>query len=202
MLDYSYIFNEDSLPAENEVMGFFKETLLTYSYFFNLENKIFQLWTKEYIDALSEYLLTCPQPIIEVGAGKGLLSYYLRKKGVPILATDDNSWNLIKENKYDVKVLDYKAAIKKYKPETVIVSWMLLDADWTPFFREMNIKEYILIGEGPGGCTGSPSVFDTHPGYSETAILQKITHFCRSDFHSGSMGFSPHTFTTSFKRKL
>ena len=96
------------------------------------------------------------------GAGKGLLSHHLQKKGIQIRATDDDSWKLIKENNYNVEIIDYKTAIKKYKPKTVIVSWMLLGVDWTPFFREMNVKEYIIIGEGWGGCTGSESVFDSH----------------------------------------
>lgn len=53
--------------------------------------------------------------------------------------------------------MDYKEALKKYKPDIVISSWMPYTEDWTKDFRTFSsVKEYILIGEPDNGCCGHP----------------------------------------------
>ena len=53
-----------------------------------------------------------------------------------------------------------------------------MDTDWTPIFRAWpSVQQYLVIGEGPYGCTGTDAVFDPPtpwqiryvPGFSASA---------------------------------
>lgn len=133
---------------------------------------VFELWTKEYIEAFSDYLIKRaedlggkkekPILILEVGAGNGKLTHFLREQfekkkieNIKIIATDSGEWKI--KAHFPVEILDYKEALKKYKPDIVISSWMPVYEDWTKDFRNcQSVKEYILIGETDGGCCGHP----------------------------------------------
>ncbi len=143
---------------------------------------IFQFWFKEYVDGLAEYLLTRygNQQILEVGAGDGMLSHLLKGRGVNIVATDSGRWKISTDL---IEKLTYKQAIKKYKPVVIIVSWMMLGEDWTPDFRRAkSVQEYIVIGEGEGGCCGQESVFHTHKGWRRyDAFGFDAFNICKTD---------------------
>jgi len=100
--------------------------------------------------------------ILEVGAGNGRLSYFLKQaleKKIPgkfsIVATDSLGRSLIKQD-FAVEKKDAIFAVKENEPDIVIasfVSWMENpENDWTPNSQDVPyIKEYILIGpEGQG----------------------------------------------------
>ena len=122
---------------------------------------VFQLLNVEFIQELANKIKEIdPKIILEVGAGEGLLGKYLSKElEKEVILTDDYSWwekeNTKIKNK-DVIRMDYKSAIKEYNPDFIIVSWIPYKRWWTNQFIECkSVKGYILIGEGPGGCTGS-----------------------------------------------
>lgn len=122
---------------------------------------VFQLLNVEFIQELAKIIKEIdPEVILEVGAGEGLLGKYLSKElENEIILTDDYSWwereNVKIENKYVIR-MDYKTAIKKYNPDFIITSWIPYKRWWTKEFRDCkSVKAYILIGESPGGCTGS-----------------------------------------------
>lgn len=122
---------------------------------------VFQLLDIEFIRELVNKIKEIdPDTILEVGAGEGLLGEYI-SKGLrkEVIMTDDYSWwereNLKITNENIIR-MDYKKAIDTYKPELIIASWIPYEKWWTKDFRECgSVKGYILIGEGPGGCTGS-----------------------------------------------
>lgn len=131
------------------------------------ERFVHQFWTREFVAALARHLRASgAAPVLEVGAGRGDLAGWLRARGVPIVATDDGSW-LDGRRRWPrglpdgVEPLSYEAALARYRPALVLCSWMPLGEDWTPAFRACpSAREYLLIGEGPGGCTGTPASFD------------------------------------------
>jgi hypothetical protein len=99
--------------------------------------------------------------VLEVGAGTGLVAKYLNAVGIKIIATDNYSWYTFKDNWkpfFDVKKLDFKEAIRKYRADYLLLCWPPYD---DPFAREaaelftkLNPSGTIIyIGE-IDGCTG------------------------------------------------
>lgn len=167
--------------------------------------EVFEVWTKEYIEALVSYLeenfgskhiLDRPR-ILEVGAGNGKLTYWLRHY-LPewdIIAIDDASWEWdggeeewenhgVMIDRDIVEEIDYKEALEKYcqdGPVIIICSWMPYEDDWTPDFRRYDdVSAYIMIGESWGGCCGSDSTWHDHPDFDQKD-LELGDQICRTD---------------------
>lgn len=139
------------------------------------KNPIFEIWTKEYIDAFGNYLMEQvekmggtkenPVVILEVGAGNGRLAHFLKEKidklvpdSIKIVACDNYvTWNNMKTSPlFPVENISHKEALQKYKPKIVICSWMPPQSDLTKDFRTVeSVDQYILIGETDYGCCGN-----------------------------------------------
>ncbi len=159
------------------------------------EKPVFEMWTEEYIKEFSTYLLTrlddlgatveTPLTILEVGAGNGKLTYFLRERlnakaagRLKIAATDVQRRGRSSEN---VEELGYVEALEQYKPDIVISSWMPKFYDWTGAFRQMpSVKEYILIGVP--SLTGDNEAWGI---YSDGGFIQNysIEGFRRTELH-------------------
>lgn len=159
------------LPKNREeIMSAFSTFQEWYNFCFDEENPVFEFLNEEFIDRLSDYLAKrieelkgseeSPIIILEVGAGNGRLSHFLRQKlqeKVPgkfkIIAVDSGEWGI--KPVFEVEKMDYREALKKYNPQIIICSWMPYKVDFTGDFRATaSVKEYILIGETDGGCCG------------------------------------------------
>src|SRR5438270_272690 len=71
----------------------------------------------------------------------------------------------------DIEPLPYTTALARYQPGIVLCAWMPLGEDWTPAFRTCaSVTDYILIGEGPGGCTGTPESFAAPPPWRRASL--------------------------------
>lgn len=122
---------------------------------------IFELYTEEMVSALAVYLssrlqeitelrasrLTKPLTMLEVGAGDGRLSHYLRGRlppGVCVIATDAK---LRSQSACAVESLDVRDAVARYEPSVILSCWMPAGRDWTADFRRCEMcEEYVLIG--------------------------------------------------------
>ncbi len=176
---------------------------------------IYELFTQEQIKALSSYFVERradlaiddgqPITILEVGAGNGKLSHFLKQqldKVAPdkfrVIATDSGEWDLDSSG-FPVEQLDYPDAITKYNPTVVVSSWMPHGEDWTPAFRESdNVKEYLLIGEADGGSCGADETWTEHDGFARKDLEEMSkSQFCVAD----APGKSSHSSTVSFRRE-
>lgn len=136
-----------------------------------LDLPVFEFFTKEYIKAFGDYLTSRvsvlqeqkkdPVKILEVAAGNGRLSQLLRKEmstrkeDVIIKATDSGEQKGIKKL-FPVEKMDHQKAVKKYRPDIVICSWMPPGQDLTSVLRqEPSVQEYIVIGPEESEC-GKP----------------------------------------------
>ena len=168
---------------------------------------VFQLLNIEFIRELAKEIKEIsPEIILEVGAGEGLLGKYLSKElGKKVILTDDHSWwereDIKIENK-DVIIMDYNAAINTYNPDLIIASWIPYKRWWTEEFRKCeSVKGYILIGEGPGGCTGSDMDWKTSWIKHNLDNVEKYA-ICRADHGFNGIGFGSvrHTNVYLFER--
>ena len=115
-------------------------------------NSSYELFTIELIKLISK-LLKDSEIIVEMGAGNGTLSYLLRKfnKKKNIVATDippnnKQSWNI--KTDYPVYIMkNIDEIVKKYNPDTIIISWMPKGLNLVKDIKKYkSIKNIILIG--------------------------------------------------------
>jgi hypothetical protein len=83
---------------------------------------------------------------LEIAAGDGTLSRFLKQRGVQVTATDDYSWqHSVSYSEWVVKK-DARDALNLYSPEIVICSWPpALNAFERQIFRTRSVQLYILI---------------------------------------------------------
>jgi len=149
------------------------------------KQQMFQFWNEEYNDEIVRaiYLLTKqrkPKLILDVCAGDGMLAALLKKRGFKVKAVDDYTWPFTKRY-FEVEKLDYKEAIKKYRPDFIIGCWMPYGTDWTPYFRKIkSVQHYMIIGEDDQGCCGGN--WDDHKGWKmRYHRLANPYSVCRTD---------------------
>ena len=174
---------------------------------FNLfaeENHLYEVLSEDYINALADLVLDLRKDrfqernglpnsssygdyvIVEIGAGSGALSHYLRKriyelehKGLPwaseidVIATDSGSWKLDSRD-FSVEPYTVKEALERLNPDLVITSWMPAGVDWSKAFRRAGISDYLLIGEADDGCTGHNWFTWGNKAYNQDIQLSKI----------------------------
>lgn len=119
---------------------------------------IYCFYTKKFIKEVAS--LTGTASCLEIGAGDGTLTRFLKDRGVDCKATDDQSWkNYISYPEF-VEKLDARSALEKYRPETVICSW---PPPGNPFekyvFETESVMQYIVIG------TRSPLISGNYDTY-------------------------------------
>ncbi len=157
---------------------------------------VFHAFCYEFIEGLAAQIkaLQVTGPIVEVAAGNGKLSYWLKKFGIPVIATDDygTGWHSqpLKRNPLYVERLIHSEALRKYEPELVIGCWLpykssiALDVLDAP-----SVKSYIDIGEGKYGCTGSEQLWERED-LSSSLIKQAYPFRISRTHHSTAVLFT------------
>ena len=188
--------NHEYLPTYSEVIELCKEKTkksISNWFMYQDETHIYEYLNSDYIDALAKILAPYKR-ILEVGAGNGRLSHFLRQRlpNAFIVATDNGSWGI--EPVFPVEKMEYTEALEKHKPEIVISCWMPYADDWTPEFRGCDsVKGYVLIGETDGGCCGREDLWfgsdGLEPGYERDGFIRhdldelRLLQVCRSDYN-------------------
>lgn len=148
---------------------------------------LYQVWTTESVAALAAWIRgEGLRRVVEVGAGDGSLSRWLRPlvPGVRVTATDSGAWPSVRPLA-SVERCDAGAAPAHYAADGVVSSWMPYEVDWTPAWRRTpSVRAYVLVGEGPLGCVGTESAWDVAPGW----VVDDVPGFeegawCRTDAH-------------------
>lgn len=97
-------------------------------------------------------------PVLDLGAGKGILAQLLRQSGADVIAVDTNPW----AGSYDVLTMDAQTAFQQFPKRTLMSSWPDLGSSWLNSLIPAMApgQKLILIGEGQGGCTGDEALWD------------------------------------------
>jgi len=97
---------------------------------------------------------------LEIAAGDGTLSRFLKQRGTPVTATDDYSWQHSIPYPEWVKKMDAKEALSQYSPEVVICSWPPAgNAFERQIFRTRSVQLYILITSRHQHAAGNWDVY-------------------------------------------
>ena len=106
---------------------------------------IYCFYSKPFIDTLVEMINS--RKCLEIGAGDGTLTGFLKSQGVELTATDDYSWAKSVHYPEWVIKLDAREALATYSPEVVICSWPPAQNDFERFvFLTPTVQLYIVIG--------------------------------------------------------
>lgn len=102
-------------------------------------------------------------PLLEVGAGTGFLAHLLRQTGADIVATDAFKGEpAFVHGSHDKRLLAMGAvaAVRRHPGRAVVMSWPSHCTPWAAnAAREIPIGGILVhIGEGRGGCTGTPAL--------------------------------------------
>ncbi|WP_085909310.1 hypothetical protein [Kiloniella majae] len=115
---------------------------------------IYCFYTKELINELIKIIGT--QSCLEIAAGDGTLTRFLKGQDVNISATDNQSWQQSIEYPEFVINIDAKNALKKYNPDVVICSWPPSDNSFEKYvFKTRSVKTYIVIGSQIRSASGN-----------------------------------------------
>lgn len=106
---------------------------------------IYCFYSRALVEALAE--LIASRSCLEIGAGDGTLTRFLREQGVQLTATDNHGWqNAVKYPDWVVK-LDARKALSTCNPEVVICSWPPAQNDFERHvFDTPSVQLYIVIG--------------------------------------------------------
>jgi hypothetical protein len=106
---------------------------------------IYCFYTRELVAALGA--LVGDRTCLEIGAGDGTLSRFLRDRGIRIQATDDHSWTHTIRFPQEVERLDARQALERYQPAAVLCSWPPPGNRFEQrVFSTRSVDIYIVIG--------------------------------------------------------
>ncbi len=98
-------------------------------------------------------------PAIEIAAGDGTLTRFLRGRGVAITATDDHSWEDVHFTD-EVERLDARAALGAHRPEVVLCSWPPAGNTFEQHvFATPSVRRYIVVGNRQTAGWGDQSAY-------------------------------------------
>lgn len=105
---------------------------------------IYCFYSRPLIEALSKMIGS--RSCLEIGAGDGTLSRFIKDQGVDIIATDNYGWKHAVQYSTEVIKLDAIEALKKYAPEVVLCSWPPANNTFErELFKIDSVQLYIVI---------------------------------------------------------
>jgi len=106
---------------------------------------IYCFYSQPLVDALAK--MSDAKVCLEIGAGDGTLTRFLKDRGVQITATDNHAWKHVVTYPEWVIKLGAHEALSTYAPEVVICSWPPSQNDFErQVFRTPSVQIYIVIG--------------------------------------------------------
>lgn len=105
---------------------------------------IYCFYSREFIDELAG--LAAGRPCLEIAAGDGTLSRFLREQGVAVTATDDHSWSDRIAFPASVHKLDAQQALRTHAPGVVLCAWPPAQNTFErQVFSTRSVELYIVI---------------------------------------------------------
>ncbi len=106
---------------------------------------IYCFYSRELVEALAGMIAS--RSCLEIGAGDGTLTRFLRDSGVELTATDNHAWqNAVEYPEWVIK-LDAREALTTYSPQVVICSWPPSQNNFERcVFATPSVQLYIVIG--------------------------------------------------------
>jgi hypothetical protein len=114
---------------------------------------------------------------VEIAAGDGTLSRFLKDEGVDITATDDYSWSHAIDFPEDVQNQDAETALREHAPQVVICSWPPAGNDFEhAVFETPSVELYVVIASQHAFASGNWNAYSDQTAfdYEEDKQLTKL----------------------------
>jgi hypothetical protein len=114
---------------------------------------------------------------LEIAAGDGTLSRFLKAEGVDITATDDHSWSHSIDFPEEVVDQDAISALRTHQPQVVICSWPPAGNDFEhAVFETESVELYVVIASQHAFASGNWTAYSQQQDfeYSEDKDLSKL----------------------------
>lgn len=103
---------------------------------------------------------------LEIAAGDGTLTRFLRDAGADVTATDDQSWSGRIAFPSWVQRADARTALRQHAPEVVLCSWPPAgNAFERDVFATASVQRYIVITSTDPREAGDRAVYESPPGF-------------------------------------
>ena len=136
---------------------------------------IYCFYSRQLIEKLAG--LIGSRSCIEIAAGDGTLTQFLKNIGVRITAPDNCSWKHAVKFPDSVVKRDAREALKAYAPEAVICSWPPADNDFERrVFKTRSVQIYIVIGSRHRFAAGNWSDYERQSAFTfeEDGALSRL----------------------------
>jgi hypothetical protein len=128
---------------------------------------IYAFYSKELVAALAGTIAN--RPALEIAAGDGCLSCFLRAVGVPITATDDHSWARSINYPDDVEKLEADSALARYRPRVVLCSYPPPNNAFEAAVLASDFVEcYVVITTRHRFAAGNWAAYEAQTGFDMT----------------------------------
>jgi hypothetical protein len=125
---------------------------------------IYCFYSKPLIRRLKEMI--GDRPALEIAAGDGTLSRFLRDQGVDITPTDDHSWRDVDFPDTVVRQ-DAREAVRARSPQVVVCSWPPAGNDFErEVFRTLSVELYVVIGSRHRFATGDWDAYEQQTAFA------------------------------------
>ena len=126
---------------------------------------IYCFYSRQLVDELAR--LIGDRPCLEIAAGDGTLSRFLRAAGVTITATDDHSWKHAVTFPEAVIRQDAREALRVHAPSVVVCSWPPAGNRFEQHvFRTRSVELYVVIGSRHAFAAGNWDAYRAQQGFT------------------------------------
>lgn len=118
-----------------------------------------------------------PRTCLEIAAGDGTLSRFLKEQGVNITATDNQSWNHAVHYPDGVIKREAREALSIHAPEVVLCSWPPPGNSFErQVFKTRSVQLYIVIGSRHRHAAGNWPDYEQQSAFSfaEEPVLSRL----------------------------
>ncbi len=134
---------------------------------------IYCFYTRELVAELKA--LIAGRRCVEIAAGDGTLSRFLKEAGVEVVATDNRAWSQSIEYPDWVEDLDARGALQKHRPEVVLCSW---PPPGNGFERHVlaapYVQTYVVIGSRHAFASGDWEAYRKQQAF-EWAVDERLS---------------------------
>lgn len=122
---------------------------------------IYCFYSRELVSEVARLVGT--RECVELAAGDGTFSRFLRDAGVRITATDDQSWERRVSYPPEVRKLEARRALAELAPQAVVCSWPPPgNAFERHVFTTPSVELYVVVGSRHGFATGDRAAYEQH----------------------------------------
>ena len=132
---------------------------------------IYCFYSRSLVAALADLIgdRTC----VEIAAGDGTLSRFLRQAGVDVVATDDLSWASVIDYPPDVVKESARSSLQKRAPQVVLCSWPPTDNDFERLvFNTPSVRLYVVLSSTDEVNAGDWSAYRRQTDFDMTTDVR------------------------------